>query len=29
MDHYRNFPDAAITGAGVIANEFLKSGVTV
>ncbi len=28
MDHYRNFPDAAIDGAGVVASEFLKLGIT-
>jgi hypothetical protein len=28
MDHYHNFPDALISGSGVIANEFLKLGIT-
>ena len=28
MDHYRNLPDAAINGVGVIASEFVKLGIT-
>lgn len=28
MDHYRNFPDAAIDGSGVVTSEFLKLGIT-
>ena len=28
MDHYRNFPDAAINGGGVIASGFVKLGIT-
>jgi hypothetical protein len=28
MDHYRNFPDAAIDGAGVVTSEFLKLDIT-
>lgn len=28
MDHYRNLPDAVITGQGVITSEFLKLGLT-
>lgn len=28
MDHYRNLPDAAIDGAGVVTSEFLELGIT-